>query len=175
MDSSTSTHLFAETGNVALSEAAFANYQLDVAYDEMFAVAAEPRPAYGQLYQRLLELQPAELKQRQQLADLTFLNQGITFTVYGNDEGTERIFPYDLLPRIVTADEWATLEKGLTQRITALNLFLKDLYHDEQILKDNVVPRELVYSCKHYRREMRGIKVRRDTYVSIVGNGFGSA
>lgn len=149
--------------------APFGSYQLDAAYDEMFAAAAEPRPQYQQLYHRLLELQPAELKQRQQLADLAFLNQGITFTVYGSDEGTERIFPYDLLPRIITADEWALLERGLTQRITALNLFLQDLYHDEKILKDGVVPRELVYSCKHYRREMRGIRVRRDIYVSIVG------
>lgn len=149
--------------------APFGSYQLDAAYDEMFTRAGEPRPQYESLYRRLLQLQPTELKQRQQLADLTFLNQGITFTVYGSDEGTERIFPYDLLPRIITAEEWAKLERGLTQRITALNLFLKDLYHDEKILKDGVVPRELVYSCKHYRREMRNIKVRRDCYVSIVG------
>ena len=157
------------TGHHNLSEATFAHYQLDAAFDEMFAAAAAPRAPYASLHQRLLALQPAELKQRQQLADLTFLHQGITFTVYGADEGTERIFPYDLLPRIITADEWATLERGLTQRITALNLFLKDLYHDEQILKDGVVPRALAYSCKHYRREMRGLKLRRDIYVSIVG------
>jgi uncharacterized circularly permuted ATP-grasp superfamily protein len=109
------------------------------------------------------------LKGRQQTADIAFLNQGITFTVYGSEDGTERIFPYDLLPRIVTAEEWATLEKGLTQRIVALNLFLKDIYHDGKILNDGVVPRELVYSCKHYRREMRGIRVRNDIYVSVVG------
>jgi uncharacterized circularly permuted ATP-grasp superfamily protein len=149
--------------------APFGSYQLDAAYDEMFAAEAAPRSHYQPLYRRLLQLQPAELKQRQQLADLTFLNQGITFTVYGSDEGTERIFPYDLLPRIITAEEWAQLERGLTQRITALNLFLTDLYHDEKILTDGVVPRELVYSCKHYRREMRGIKVRRDIYVSVAG------
>lgn len=149
--------------------APFGSYQLDAAYDEMFTAEAEPRPQYQALFRRLLELQPAELKQRQQLADLTFLNQGITFTVYGSDEGTERIFPYDLLPRIITAEEWTQLERGLTQRLTALNLFLTDLYHDEKILKDGVVPRELVYSCKHYRREMRGIKVRRDIYVSVAG------
>lgn len=147
----------------------FANYQLDAAYDEMFATASDPRRQYHALYHRLLELAPSELKQRQQTADVAFLNQGVTFTVYGNDEGTERIFPYDLLPRIITSDEWTTLERGLAQRITALNLFLKDLYHDEKILKDGVVPRDLVYSCKHYRREMRGLRVRRDIYVSIVG------
>ncbi len=150
----------------------FVNYQLDAAYDEMFTAASEPRSQYQALFQRLLELQPAELKQRQQTADIAFLNQGITFTVYGHDEGTEKIFPYDLLPRIITADEWATIEKGLTQRITALNLFLKDIYqdgHDGRILNDGLIPRELVYSCKHYRREMRGIRLRRDIYVSVVG------
>jgi uncharacterized circularly permuted ATP-grasp superfamily protein len=147
----------------------FANYQLDAAFDEMFAVEAEPRSQYQALYQRLLELVPSELKQRQQTADIAFLNQGITFTVYGHDAGTEKIFPYDLLPRIITANEWTTLERGLEQRITALNLFLKDLYHDEKILKDGVIPRELVYSCKHYRREMRGLRVRRDIYVSVIG------
>jgi uncharacterized circularly permuted ATP-grasp superfamily protein len=147
----------------------FANYHLDMAYDEMFDPAGNPRTQYGSLYQRLLQLPAAELKGRQQTADIAFLNQGITFTVYGSEDGTERIFPYDLLPRIITSDEWATLEKGLTQRITALNLFLKDIYHDGRILNDGVVPRELVYSCKHYRREMRGIRVRRDIYVSVVG------
>jgi uncharacterized circularly permuted ATP-grasp superfamily protein len=140
-----------------------------MAYDEMFDPAGNPRPQYRSLYQRLLQLPAAELKGRQQTADIAFLNQGITFTVYGSEDGTERIFPYDLLPRIITSDEWATLEKGLTQRITALNLFLKDIYHDGRILNDGVVPRELVYSCKHYRREMRGIRVRRDIYVSVVG------
>jgi uncharacterized circularly permuted ATP-grasp superfamily protein len=147
----------------------FANYHLDMTYDEMFDPAGKPRPQYRSLYQRLLQLPAAELKGRQQTADIAFLNQGITFTVYGSDDGTERIFPYDLLPRIITSEEWATLEKGLTQRITALNLFLKDIYHDGKILNDGVVPRELVYSCKHYRREMRGIRVRRDIYVSVVG------
>ena len=106
---------------------------------------------------------------RQQAADRAFLNQGITFTVYGDNEGTERIFPYDLLPRILPAGEWDHLERGLTQRIRALNLFLQDIYHEGRILAEGIVPRELVYSCPHYRREMRGLRVRRDTYVSIAG------
>ncbi len=147
----------------------FANYQLDGSFDEMLDRAGNYRSHYRALYERLLELTPAELHRRQQSADVSFLNQGITFTVYGGDEGTERIFPYDLLPRIITRDEWATIEWGLTQRITALNLFLKDIYHDGKILSDKVVPRELVFSCRHFRREMRGISVPRDIYVSIVG------
>ena len=96
-------------------------------------------------------------------------NQGITFTVYGQKDGTERIFPYDLIPRIITAGEWEMIERGLTQRITALNLFLKDIYSDGRILADGVVPRELVYSCRHFRREMQGVSVRRDIYVSVAG------
>ncbi len=160
------------TGNTSLRPALqppFANYQLDGAYDELFDREGAPRTQYRPLHQRLLELPAEELRRMQQAADLSFLNQGITFTVYGRDEGTERIFPYDLLPRIITSAEWSTLERGLTQRITALNLFLKDLYHEARILAEGVVPREMVYTCKHYRREMRGVKVPRDIYVSVVG------
>jgi uncharacterized circularly permuted ATP-grasp superfamily protein len=147
----------------------FSDYDLDEAYDEMFDAQGQPRSAYQQLYHRLREMPFETLQQRQQAADLTFLNQGITFTVYGDTEGTERIWPYDLLPRIITAAEWNTIEQGLTQRITALNLFLKDVYHDGHIMNDGVIPRGLVYSCRHYRREMRGIHVPHDIYIAIVG------
>jgi uncharacterized circularly permuted ATP-grasp superfamily protein len=147
----------------------FSHYHLDNAYDEMFGNDGRPRLAYQELFHRLLEMPTEMLQQRQQAADLAFLNQGITFTVYGKEEGTERIWPYDLLPRIITASEWTTIERGLSQRITALNHFLKDIYHDERILKDKVVPRALVYSCRHYRREMRGLNVPLDSYVSIAG------
>ncbi len=147
----------------------FTNYQIEGAYDEMFDADGSTRQHYQALFQRLLELPQNELKQRQQAADLSFLHQGITFTVYGHDEGTERIFPYDLLPRIIPADEWDVIERGLVQRITALNLFLKDIYHDGHILNDRVVPRDLVYSCKYYRRQMRGVRVPNDVYVAVVG------
>ena len=130
---------------------------------------AAPRPPYRALHQRMLELPADELRYLQQSAELSFLNQGITFTVYGQEEGTERIFPYDLVPRILTAAEWHTIEQGLTQRITALNLFLKDIYHEGKVLADGVIPRELVYTCRHYRREMRGIRVPRDMYTTVVG------
>lgn len=147
----------------------FVKYQLDEAYDEMFAPAGKARPHYDALYQRILDLTQEELKHRQQEADLSFLHQGITFTVYGRNEGTERIFPYDLLPRIITADEWSTIERGLTQRITALNLFLQDIYHDQRIIKDGIIPPELIFTSQHFRREMRGLRVRRDLYVSVCG------
>lgn len=147
----------------------FTNYLLDAAYDEMFESSGHPRASYQGLHSRLSELAPEELRRRQQAADLSFLHQGVTFTVYGREEGTERIFPYDLLPRIITSAEWSTIERGLTQRITALNLFLRDLYHEGKILNDRVIPREMIYTCHHYRREMRGLNVPRDIYVSVVG------
>ena len=101
--------------------------------------------------------------------DLSFLTQGITFNVYGHGEGTEKIFPYDLLPRIITGTEWAHIEKGLTQRITALNLFLHDVYNEGKILNDGHVPREIVYSCRQFRREMRGLQVPRNVYITVTG------
>jgi uncharacterized circularly permuted ATP-grasp superfamily protein len=139
------------------------------AYDELFTLGGEVRSQCEPLHQRLQQLSLQELQSRQQDADLSFLHQGITFTVYHDDQGTERIFPYDLLPRIISAEEWATIERGLTQRITALNMFLEDIYHRGQILKDKVVPHDLVYSSKHYRREMKGVLVPKKIYVSICG------
>jgi uncharacterized circularly permuted ATP-grasp superfamily protein len=152
-----------------MTENTFAHYQLDTAYDEMFATATTPREQYKAVYQTLQDLDHAELHSRQQAADISFLHQGITFTVYGREEGIEKIFPYDLLPRIITAAEWHTIERGLTQRITALNMFLADIYHEGRILNDGVVPRDLIYSCKHFRREMRGLHVPRGIYTSVVG------
>jgi uncharacterized circularly permuted ATP-grasp superfamily protein len=152
-----------------LVRSSFVNYQFEQAYDEMFESPGMPRAHYRALYQTLLGLPPEELRRSQQAADLSFLHEGITFTVYGNKEGTEKIFPNDLVPRIIPGHEWAKIEKGLTQRITALNLFLKDIYHEGRILNDGVVPRELVHSCRHFRREMRGQNVPRDIYVSICG------
>jgi uncharacterized circularly permuted ATP-grasp superfamily protein len=149
--------------------APFRTYLLDEAHDEMFDAQGLPRPQYAALFERLLTLDPQELKQRQTAADLAFLHQGITFTVYGQKDGTERIFPYDLIPRILTAGEWEIIDQGLTQRLTALNLFLKDIYSEGRILAAGVVPRSIVYSCKHFRREMQGVSVRRDTYVSVAG------
>jgi uncharacterized circularly permuted ATP-grasp superfamily protein len=147
----------------------FTNYTLDVAYDEMFESSGAPRPSYQGLHERLSQMSPQELRRRQQAADASFLHQGITFTVYGRQEGTEKIFPYDVLPRIITSTEWATIERGLIQRITALNLFLKDLYHEGKILNDRIIPREMIYTCRHYRRQMHGLHVPRGIYLSIVG------
>lgn len=148
---------------------ALKNYLLDHAYDEMFQGSGELHAHYKLLLEHFSTLPANELQRRKQAADLSFLHQGITFTVYGREEGTEKIFPYDLIPRIITAAEWAEVELGLTQRITALNLFLKDIYNEGRILKDGIVPREVVYSCKQYRRQMAGLQVPRNVYIAVCG------
>ncbi|WP_041586884.1 circularly permuted type 2 ATP-grasp protein [Terriglobus saanensis] len=145
------------------------NYLLDSAYDEMFAGREALHAHYELLMEHFSSLPKDDLTRKKQAADLSFLNQGITFTVYGREEGTERIFPYDMLPRIITAKEWETVERGLTQRITALNLFLKDIYNEGRILSEGIVPRELVYSCKQFRRHMVGLQVPRNIYIAVVG------
>jgi uncharacterized circularly permuted ATP-grasp superfamily protein len=147
----------------------FENYWLDGAYDEMFEAVNLPRAHYRALYRSLLDLPLAEMRRRKQAADISFLHQGITFTVYGREEGTERIFPHDLLPRIVTSQEWATIERGLEQRITALNLFLRDIYHEGRCLAAGIVPREIVYSCRHFRRQMREFHIPRSIYIAVTG------
>ncbi len=118
--------------------------------DEMFAAAGTIRPHYRRLAERLGTLPEAEFQQRRAAVDLAFLRRGVTFTVYNDSEGTERIFPFDLIPRIIPASEWKRLEAGLVQRITALNLFLHDLYHEQKILKDKVVPAAQVLSAQAF-------------------------
>src|ERR1700729_1830370 len=155
-----------------LDHFAMKGYLLDHAYDEMFSRSGSLHHHSQQLLDHFSALPPQEIQRRKQAADLSFLNQGITFTVYGREEGTEKIFPYDLLPRIITSAEWSKVERGLTQRITALNLFLKDIYNEGRILKDGVVPREIVYSCKHFRRQMVGLQVPRNVYVAVCGTAL---
>ncbi len=138
-------------------------------FDEMFEADGAPRAHYKALLNHLGKMTADDLVHRQQSSSRIFMQQGITFTVYSDDRGIERTFPLDLLPRIITRSEWATIEAGLSQRLTALNLFLHDVYHDGKIFKDEIIPYELVASCKHYRREMRGVHVPRDVYVSICG------
>jgi len=150
-------------------ERLFRDYLIDGAFDEMRTPDGGIRPHYHALIEALASLPHEELLRRKQSADLSFLTQGITFTVYGRDEGTERIFPYDMLPRLIDGVEWDRIERGLTQRITALNHFLRDVYGDCKILKDGVVPRDMVYSCKHYRRQMCGLEVPRNVYIAVVG------
>ncbi|HUR34997.1 MAG TPA: circularly permuted type 2 ATP-grasp protein [Vicinamibacterales bacterium] len=147
----------------------FTGYTVQGIYDEMLDGRSQPRKSYRRLHRELLKLTPEELWRSKQQADLSFFNAGITFTVYGRQEGTEKIFPHDLLPRIISGPDWEVIERGLTQRVTALNLFLRDLYHERHILRDGVVPSEVVYTCRHFRRQMMNVKVPRDAYVNVMG------
>ncbi len=159
-----------QTQSRSSSSPLLADYQLGAAFDEMFLAGGVPRAQCRALAVELEAASPEDLALRQVEADRAFLTQGITFTVYGDEQGTERIFPFDLLPRIITAPEWRTMVAGLTQRLTAINLFLKDVYNEGRILAEGIVPRDLLLSCRHYRREMRGVRVHRDIYVSIAGS-----
>lgn len=147
----------------------FDQYELGGLFDEMFEGAATPRPHYVPVFQRLRQLGREAFDRRRRMADVSFRNQGITFTVYSDTLGVEKIFPFDLVPRIIPADEWQRLEEGLTQRITALNLFCQDVYHGQTILRDRVVPAELVYGASCFRREMIGLDVPRKVYTHICG------
>jgi uncharacterized circularly permuted ATP-grasp superfamily protein len=147
----------------------FSKYATEGFFDEMFVKPGQPRPHYRALLERFKELSRREFDRKRQEVDLSFLRMGITFTVYGDEEGTERIFPFDLIPRIIPNSEWQMLEKGLTQRITALNLFLHDVYHDQRIVKEGVIPAEYILSAKHFRPEFMGFNVPRDIYIHICG------
>ncbi len=138
-------------------------------FDEMYAAGGEVRPHYRGLVERLKSLPLQEFERRRAAVDLAFLRRGVTFTVYNDSEGTERIFPFDLIPRIIPAKEWSRLEAGLIQRITALNLFLHDLYHEQKVIKDKIVPAAQILSAKHFRREFMNFSVPHDIYVHICG------
>lgn len=135
----------------------------------MFASPGEVRPHYSGLLERYQAMGPGEYERKQGLADKSFLTQGITFTVYADERGTERIFPFDLIPRIIPAREWEHLERGLIQRIAALNLFLKDIYNEQRILKEGIIPAHYVHSAAHFRPEFMGFRVPRDIYIHICG------
>jgi len=145
-------------------------YILGAAFDEMFAPDGSIRPHYAPLHERIRELSGGDLAERQRLQDQLFLLQGITFTVYGAESSTEKIIPTDLFPRVIPAAEWAKIEAGLIQRLTALNIFLGDIYGEQKILNDGVVPRDLVMGAPSFRREMIGLYVPHGTYVNVCGS-----
>src|SRR5205814_5959987 len=124
------------------------------AWDELFDRRFQAHEHCHALAQWLGQMALDEFLQRRQSADLVFINQGITFSVYADRRGVEKIFPFDLIPRPIAAEEWHRIETGLVQRIRALNLFLWDVYHEQHILRDNVIPRDLVLQSKGFRKEM---------------------
>jgi uncharacterized circularly permuted ATP-grasp superfamily protein len=146
------------------------SYQPEDFFDEMFAAPGQPRPHYRRLLDRLKELPPEEYHERRKAVDASFVRQGITFTVYSDEQGTERIIPFDMIPRIIPSAEWERLEAGLKQRIIALNLFLHDIYHEQRILKEGVIPPEYILGAKHFRKEFMGFNVPKDIYIHICGS-----
>jgi uncharacterized circularly permuted ATP-grasp superfamily protein len=137
-------------------------------WDEMYAHDGI-RDHYGKVIEYLSKESSDDLNKKEELARRLFMTQGITFTVYNSGEGIEKIFPFDIIPRIITAEEWTFVEKGIKQRLTALNHFLKDVYHNQFIIKDGIVPIDIIYSCPHFLREMYQLQVPYDIYVHISG------
>jgi len=139
------------------------------AWDELFGPGIAPHTHCHALAQWLGNLDIKEFQERRKSADLAFINQGITFSVYSDRRGVEKIFPFDVIPRPVAASEWTLLDAGLRQRINALNRFLFDVYHDRRILREKIVPEELVLNSKCYRREMIGFEPPGRQYIHVVG------
>ncbi len=137
-------------------------------WDEMY-LDSSVREQYKKVLTFLQQLSIEELNKKEELAKRLFMSQGITFTVYNSGEGIEKIFPFDIIPRIITASEWDFIDKGIKQRLKALNLFLKDIYSTQFIIKDGVMPASMIYSCPHYLREMHNFTVPYDIYVHISG------
>ena len=157
------------TTRFTFEQGLFKSYDPGTFYDEMFTRSGAPRPHYAKLFRKLASLGPEQFEERRKLADLAFLLQGITFTVYNDGRGTERLFPFDLIPRILPHAEWEHIERGLTQRVMALNFFLQDVYGKQNILRDKQIPRALIYSCPQFRREMIGLEVPSGIHTHICG------
>ncbi|MEL7498298.1 MAG: circularly permuted type 2 ATP-grasp protein [Planctomycetota bacterium] len=138
-------------------------------FDEAFSAPGQPHDCCSTFASRLKELTDDELLRRQQSAEFLLRDLGITFTVYGHESGTEKIWPFDLLPRIIDGNEWSPIEQGLKQRIEALNLFVDDIYNDQKIIKDGIVPEGLLHSSKTYRKQMQGFHAPQGAWCHISG------
>ncbi|MCA9238792.1 MAG: circularly permuted type 2 ATP-grasp protein [Planctomycetales bacterium] len=138
-------------------------------YDETFDLEGRPRPACNEFIGRLEELGVDELRRRQSAADMQMRNAGITFNVYGHQDGVEKVWPFDIMPRVIGHQEWERIEAGLRQRVTALNLFIDDVYNEQRILNDGVVPRDLIMSSKPLRPEMQGFSPTHKAWCHISG------
>ena len=146
-----------------------ANYDTEGFYDELFGAEGQPKAEAALLIERLGQFSGGELQRRQQAAELALLNMGITFNVYHDDAGSEKIMPFDIVPRIVAGGDWALLERGLKQRIEALNLFLDDIYHEQKIVKDGVIPQFVIESSKGYMPTCRDFDPPKGIWCHITG------
>lgn len=147
----------------------FTNYETDHFYDELFESPGTPRAGAQILIQKITSLSDGEIQRRQQAAELALLNLGITFNVYGHDAGVEKIWPFDIIPRIVEARDWQIIERGLEQRIKALNLFIHDIYHDQEIIKDGVIPAYVIESAKGFLPQCVGLDPPQGLWCHISG------
>ena len=147
----------------------FNSYEPGDFYDEMFVAQGQPRPEAKLLIERINSLSPGELTMRQQAAQMALIKLGATFNVYEDRQGTERVFPFDIIPRIVSASEWEWLEKGLKQRIYALNLFIADIYGEQKILKDGIIPANLIQSSKGFLQPCMELKPPQDIWCHVTG------
>ena len=148
---------------------AVGTYSSDACYDEMFLPDGLPRPRLAEVFERVRALEGGELAQHQRAAEVMLRNLGITFNVYGHADGTEKVWPFDILPRVLEADEWTHIERGLKQRIRALNLFLDDVYNGGKIVRDGVVPEELLRSSKTYRLACEGLRPPQGVWCHVTG------
>lgn len=147
----------------------FSTYDPEGFYDELIDEKGKPRPGIQLLVDKIESLPKGDLKLRQKEAEALLLKMGITFNVYGEDQGTEKIFPFDLIPRIISEGDWQPIEAGLKQRIFALNEFLQDIYNDKKILKDKIVPKDLILSSKTYRKECEGFTPPKKIWCHVTG------
>ncbi|AFY76605.1 hypothetical protein Ple7327_1204 [Pleurocapsa sp. PCC 7327] len=145
------------------------NYDPESFYDELFLDDGKPRPHAASLINWMQNLSVAELQQHQETAQISLFNMGVTFNVYSDDRGVEKIFPFDIIPRIVSAQDWEYLEKGLKQRIRALNLFLGDIYDRQLIVKDGKIPADIIYSAKGFLKPCVGMKPPAGVWCHVTG------
>jgi len=162
-------NLFEPRGAAADLRMLLQQYNGEGFFDEMSPANSAVRKHYQKFIERFGTCPQPEFDKKRRAVDLAFLRQGITFNVYGDSKGAERIFPFDLVPRIIPAVEWDEIERGLIQRITALNLFLHDIYHEQHIVKDGIIPSFYVLSAKHFRREVVNFNVPGDIYIHVCG------
>ena len=147
----------------------FDSYQAGDFYDELFRDDETPREEFRLLVERINSLPEGELLRRQRVAERDLMHMGITFNVYGDERGRERIFPFDLVPRLVTSQEWDWLERGLQQRVRALNLFIDDVYHDQRIVKDRIIPEEVIRSAQGFQEACIGLDPPQGVWCHITG------
>lgn len=137
-------------------------------WDEMYGDGAI-RPLYNNFFNSIKGLGSDVMAQKNELASKLFMSQGVTFTVYSSGEGIEKIFPFDIIPRIILNEDWKLIEAGIRQRLKALNIFLRDIYHDQFIVKDGIIPGKLIFSCPYFLREMVNVNVPHNIYTHISG------